>query len=381
MRHQQLQLHAVLLLALIFQQCAAIQNSPICCMNMNNNLMVLLSAYVALIGVSVSAAGAWHHPSAFIIHHPFTKAAISSIQSKSTSSTENYAWNNNISQPNDKKEEDANHNCSIQSRARIETLRWVDNFVVPLKLCPWAAASMDAYHNNDTTTTSRSSVQIRMVDIPKKSKSSNAKEAHDILTEAVRIEAEGMCAMEEDHSSASLYEYNPNVAITFIVAVPEEETSDDDWTFHDFHTFHDSVVYMEEEYLPSIPIISQDGEDVEDEEDETLTLADRVAIAGFHPQWEYVSNDNDAASMEEVAQLNAISYEKRSPYPTVTIVHWSAIDNHDSKSSDDEEDLGSSTTMAQHITERIAEHNSEVLSKLGVDALEEIYVRDVLLDP
>eukprot|EP00816_Leptocylindrus_hargravesii_P007792 CAMPEP_0196823630 /NCGR_PEP_ID=MMETSP1362-20130617/88277_1 /TAXON_ID=163516 /ORGANISM="Leptocylindrus danicus, Strain CCMP1856" /LENGTH=367 /DNA_ID=CAMNT_0042203577 /DNA_START=150 /DNA_END=1253 /DNA_ORIENTATION=+ len=364
--------------------------------------------YAANAVLPVSAA-AWHH------HYP----NVSSIHPKSIA---NHAWAKSIEQSSSSFDEEANYcdnedgSMNIQSRARAETLRWVDNFVVPLKLCPWAAASMDAYHNdddddvnNDNNHALRSSVQIRMVDIPS---DSSAKEAQDILAEAVRIEAEGMSAMEDyasdynfvtplsDHdedkrrTAASLY--NPNVAITFVVPVPEEtnpnRNGDDDWTFHDFHTFHDSVVYIEEEYLPSIPIISAISQ--EEEGDERLTLADRVAIAGFHPQWEYVSSsnsnadDNTAAadinmgvSMEEVAQLNAISYEKRSPFPTVTIVHWSAIDNDSSTAmSNDDEDLGSNT-MAQHITERIAEHNSEVLSKLGVDALEEIYVRDVLLDP
>ena len=383
---------------------------------------------------NVLTVSAWSQPQRTSFTHYYYPMAISAHHKKQKHSNK-YTTTNNVCKNNLEASQSFDRNNSqyddIQSRAKAETLRWVDNFVVPLKLCPWAAASMDAYYtcntqqdpddnasisiaaNNNakekqhTCSSSRSSVQIRMVDIPSES---SAVEAQDIFTEAVRIEAEGMSAMEDAARSNNGDDdsYNPNVAITFVVAVSKKTTEDADGNkgadkngddkistvFEDFHTFHDSVVYMEEEYLPSIPIeiaksdeqeVSNDAEDDDDME----TLADRVAIAGFHPQWEYVSptatctNDGKSDisnSMEEeeqeVVQLNAISYEKRSPYPTVTIVHWSAIDTK-SNEQEHEYDLG----LVQHITERIAEYNSEVLSKLGVNALEEIYVRDVLLDP
>ena len=279
---------------------------------------------------------------------------------------------------------------------REETIRWCDNFVVKMNLCPWANASMQAFHSqkslgNEVSDCERNEVDERIhndqhrhsvtMKFIELSTGMGFYEAQTKLAELVRDEA-SLMAMEEvafisKESNAKLATYNPTVAITFIVVVPVKDDSmggnDADWIFKDdqdgFESFHDAVVFIEEDYLPSfrapenvISALVKEGyiENIDDTQ-EDVTLADLVAIAGFHPAWEFGSGSSHDP------ELQAVSYEKRSPFPTITIVHWSAIDK------------GFDGNSAADVTDRISSHNSEVLTNAGKDYLQETYARDVRL--
>ena len=266
--------------------------------------------------------------------------------------------------------------------AREETIRWCDKFVVRLNLCPWASASMQSFHasnsendminNEENQNNIRSTVCLKFLKLPR---NLGFYEAQQKVGELVRDEAismtleEGKLIMDGKEATP----YNPDLAITFVVILPEAISEDDslfdDWIYGDenFESFHDTVVYIEEEFLPSffapqvaIDAMIKEGRIDEDEQDD-ISLADLVAVAGFHPKWEFGSSSpNDLSS-----ELRAVSFEKKSPYPTITIVHWSAIE----KGSSD----------ASEVTEKISSHNSKILSDLGITALQKMFQNDVKL--
>ena len=79
-------------------------------------------------------------------------------------------------------------------------------------------------------------------------------------------------------------------------------------------------------------------------------------------------------------KVSAVDYEKRTPYPTISIVMSSAIDSlvpkDDHDHDDERKESGSSV-----VTNRIAASNEQTLCALGVDKLKEIVVNDVLRFP
>jgi len=268
-----------------------------------------------------------------------------------------------------------NENISIDSAIK-ESIRWCDNFVVPLKLCPWAGASMDSFHSQtllsskDDVSQSRScnhrpSVVFKDLSI---CSGMGYYEAQETLAQLVKDEALSMLTAEKDADVG----YNPDKAITFLIVVPMKDESmmgnDDDWIYNDFNAFHESVVYIEEDYLSSFEMEKSEEDEGGGEEDEMTVLADLVAVAGFHPDWEY-SELTDTESDEHI-DVRAISFEKKSPFPTVTIVHWSAIDKGSQKFIDDQ---------SLDITQKIAEYNAQVLNSLGTEELQKMYSKNVKL--
>ena len=264
-------------------------------------------------------------------------------------------------------------NISIDSAIK-ESIRWCDNFVVPLKLCPWAGASMDSFHSQtsqDDVSQSRSchhhrpSVVFKDLPIPS---GMGYYEAQERLAQLVKDEALSMLTAEKDADVG----YNPDKAITFIIVVPMKDESmmgnDGDWIYNDFNAFHESVVYIEEDYLSAFEMESSEEDEGGGEEDETMVLADLVAVAGFHPDWEY-SEFTDTVS-DEHFDVTAISFEKKSPFPTVTIVHWSAIDKGSQKFIDDQ---------SLDITQKISEYNAQILNSLGTEKLQMMYSKNVKL--
>lgn len=107
---------------------------------------------------------------------------------------------------------------------------------------------------------------------------------------------------------------DPNVAIAFVVS------STRDWEFASFFECFDE---LEERFLDS-------------ESD--------VTLAPFHPDWEYGGG------------LPELDIEKKSPYPTVSIVCTSVIDR-----------------AGDEATQRIGQHNEDVLLDIGISKLRHLY--------
>ena len=86
---------------------------------------------------------------------------------------------------------------------------------------------------------------------------------------------------------------------------------------------------------------------------EEWRLADVVTVAGFHPRWEFG---------DSVGSDPAVSWEKRSPVPTVSVVLSQGV-----------------LAAGREATAGIAEHNEAVLSTLGEAATAEVFKTKVLL--
>jgi len=178
--------------------------------------------------------------------------------------------------------------------ATEETWRWCTNFVVPLNLCPWAAASVK----------SQGGVKVYLVD-----------RAHDMQSAVEDASSNLIAAIKSG-------EVDANLAISFIVTTE----------YWEFGSFYGWFLDLEEAFIDS--------------------SFDEVTLAPFHPDWLF--QDDEAE----------LSFEKKSPYPTVSVVSRFVI-----------EKAGVEATSA------IAGHNKAILLDRGFDQLQELYQNQVLLFP
>lgn len=184
-----------------------------------------------------------------------------------------------------------------------ETLRWCQNFVVPLSLCPWATGSLEA---------PQGAIQLYSVSKPE--------EMEEAIASATKIFHDGIVSDTLD----------PVTAISFVVCNGDPTT----WDFVDFY---DWFCDLEEQYW-------EDGDDDGD-------INNKITLAPFHPDWTFEGDDP------------AISFEKKSPYPTVTIVWTAVID-----------------AAGESVTNKIAQQNEATLLEQGADALQKLYQQSVYLD-
>ncbi len=89
--------------------------------------------------------------------------------------------------------------------------------------------------------------------------------------------------------------------------------------------------------------------------DRARTIGDEITIAPFHPDWSFASSSSSQ---------NPLDYEKKSPYPTISLVRSSVI-----------------IKAGEEATGRIGIHNEEVLQKYGCDEVEELYQKRIVLGP
>ena len=90
---------------------------------------------------------------------------------------------------------------------------------------------------------------------------------------------------------------------------------------------------------------------------------DPITIAPFHPLWEF-GDDEDEDIIGEVddtgSEWEKLAFEKRSPYPTVTIVSSATIDQ-----------------AGPVVTEQIAKTNRETLTSYTAKQLGEIWNKSI----
>lgn len=205
---------------------------------------------------------------------------------------------------------------------------------------------------------------------------------------------------------------DPNVAITFVVALPCHKVKKakegdvlvpNNYEF-EFEPFNDFFVDLEERLFDEADYSEfsgkSSGEEREEEEGEKesallfVPIGDLVTLAPFHPDWcfapdrstddgvdvyssfnglrDFDAKNYDAKDIVDMQTVdnrgrlmeNPINYEKRTPYPTISLVRTSAI-------------LAAGTES----TTRIGEHNKKLLTRMGSHALEKLFrdkiVRDV----
>ena len=92
-----------------------------------------------------------------------------------------------------------------------------------------------------------------------------------------------------------------------------------------------------------------------------------ITVAGFHPQWQFGSEDGSSSDQ-------SIDYEKRTPYPTISIVMSEAIDALMNEDTSRDSDSG----LSAPATERIADRNERTLTSIGVEKLRKMFRSNVL---
>lgn len=255
------------------------------------------------------------------------------------------------------------------------THRWSDKFVCQLNLCPWAKSSLDEPNaicywallidEEDD----EEMILDKMEEI--------VREAGVQLTLATTRGGDGE---EEDGGRI-----DPSVAISFIVLVPMNGRAN---ALPDFGSFHEFFIDLEDrlldecdDYWDALDAADEDDNGEVDEDEETKgnnnvpnvnSLGCDITIAAFHPKWRFNGSN-------EQSDGDAIDYEKRTPYTTISIVMSSVIESlmkeREDGGGNDEDGNASSSAPA---TERIADLNEKTLCSIGVERLKEIFDEEVL---
>lgn len=183
------------------------------------------------------------------------------------------------------------------------TWNWCQDFVRPLDLCPWTQTSLDAH----------GAIQFFVV-VSKNQGTDTALEGpdgfeimHGIAKRFVNNVVHG-----DDHPSTM-----ERAAIFFAVFVSSQP--DPSPPLDDFGTFYEWFTELEDGGAYSESIYDD---------------YPQVIIAPFHPKWEFANESNPA-----------IFYEKRSPYPTISIVSARVVDQ-----------------AGEAVTDKIGVHNEHVLT-------------------
>ncbi|EJK72857.1 hypothetical protein THAOC_05571 [Thalassiosira oceanica] len=153
---------------------------------------------------------------------------------------------------------------------------------------------------------------------------------------------------------------DPSAAISFVIVAPRgDDTVQTPPAPADFESYYNFFLGMEDRLLDECDVFwdTNDGESGDD------PLGCEITIAAFHPDWKF-----GATGTKESCQ--PIDYEKRTPYPTVSIVMSSAIESlMDTQAADPH---GSAL-----VTKRIADVNDQTLNGLGIEAVENLYAAEV----
>lgn len=193
------------------------------------------------------------------------------------------------------------------TEAAIQTWNWCRNFVLKLQLCPWAKASLET----------SMATQIFVV----KDRFTNTADEDD-------DDVKNLDAFVEFVSKRFLQfiDHNPSIesaAIFFVVFCNlDDEERVVETNYSSFLGFYDWFVRLEEE-------------EYSDED---------VIIAPFHPNWDFVG------------ESPSLKYEKKSPYPTVSIVSAKVVEQ-----------------AGEAATEKIATHNEQLLLSKTSHELQDIW--------
>ena len=289
-----------------------------------------------------------------------------------------------------------NQNLFVEAAnfAAESTCRWCDLFVAELGLCPWARASLN----------SKNAVRIKILPLYD---TSNGDDLLQRMDEVVRESSEqflrsiGSITWDKDDSyemdETKIHTFiDPNVAITFVIAVPfpssfssmnknqknslsacqshkqySSELSSilppefDFLNFVEFFNDLDDELYYEAEEFDLEK--EQEQKSGNKEEQSNVPLGKSITLAPFHPLWRFAPSDNEnEGNFDDQNNIEqSIDFEKRSPYPTISIVLTKAITN----------------AGAEMATDRIGMHNQAVLDQIKVDDLQKLFLQKVVKDP
>jgi len=212
--------------------------------------------------------------------------------------------------------------------AAEKTIRWCSDFVQTLNLCPWAKKSLQS--NN----------AIRIKIMPQSM-------GTDAMEQLIRDSAHELIDLTDSG------EVDINVGITFVIAIGNDDSDAGEPAF-DFEEFYAFVIDLEDRMFDEADAAH---EYLDDSEDVFMPMdplfGDKVTIAPFHPEWFFAG--------EGEGDENPLNYEKKSPFPTVSLVRTSTI-----------------VQAGEEATRRIGEHNEEILTEYGSKRLSTLYRENVL---
>ena len=285
----------------------------------------------------------------------------------------NNRWIGSFFDPSSQTIHTNNSSSSSSSSPPIEALqaiqathRWADKFVRQLNLCPWAGSSLDK----------PGAIGYWAILIEEEDDDEGM--ILDKMEEIVRE-----AGVQLSLATTSKYEdvgqiIDPSVAISFIILVPMGRTSNNKSSLPNFGNHHEFFIDLEDRLLDECDDYCETSDDNDDDdEDETEdnndlnvnSLGCEITIAAFHPDWQFNGSEG--------ADGDAINYEKRTPYPTISIVMSSVIESLMKEREDGNGDSSSSALA----TERIADSNEKTLCAIGVERLKEIFDEEVLRCP
>lgn len=237
--------------------------------------------------------------------------------------------------------------------AIVATHRWAANFVRPLQLCPWAGSSLD--------TDGAIRYWVVLFD------ASNVMESEEIFDEMERVAGQAGRHLEQI-TSVGTNPIDAAAAISFVILAPMNA---DMLMFPDFVSFHEFFLDLEDRLLDECDTYWDNFDDHNDVAQNESDIPDecKITLAAFHPDWRFNTKNSDSS----IESTSAIDYEKRTPYPTISIVMSSVIDALIDPDAEQSEDGSSSV-----VTNRIAASNEKTLCKLGVDRLKEMYKSKVI---
>lgn len=204
-------------------------------------------------------------------------------------------------------------------RAAEETWRWCSHFVVPLNLCPWAVSSIGT----------AGAVQFYLVP------SSLSQSELEMVVENVSRRFVKIASSKGNLAAGAMMK----VAIAFIIVSGKRSQR---WS--DFTSFYSWFINLEDFWIDR-------GEDSDER-----SVYNLVTLAAFHPKWAFCGNDDDENSA-------ALDFEKKSPYPAISLVWTAGID-----------------AAGPEATDRIGEHNKQLLEdEMTLSELTDLYNRAVFL--
>ncbi len=231
--------------------------------------------------------------------------------------------------------DDSKGGMSVSVANTVKTLvqNWCEKFVLELDLCPWARASLQTQGAmrfflvppfQDTSSERLESMKTEDIDRLDDKQRQTMEDIVQSVTERFHNEILTYDSDSEEHPSSIL----EKAAIYFVVFLPNEKTE-----------ATNTISLLPDSFFDFIDWFTELEETWPEE-------SDNVIVAPFHPSWEF-------GGTSDVLEA-CLDYEKRSPYPIVTLV-----------STDVVEKAGAS------VTEAIGEHNRQVLLDIEQESMQQ----------
>jgi hypothetical protein len=189
-----------------------------------------------------------------------------------------------------------------------ETWNWCRNFIVPMQLCPWARKSLE------TT----SALQIYVSSTSNSSNNNN----NPHKKQKTRVVQDVALAFRDYILEFPALE---STAIFFIIFPHKMMDDDDSSSFIEFYEWFEQL---------------EDDWDI-----------DEVTVAAFSPDWQFGDDTDETLSLE---------FEKKSPYPTITLVSTKIIDQ-----------------AGPAATEQISHQNYDTLTQKSPSELQQLWQESI----